>query len=205
MQKLIDNKIKDVYNKIAEGFYHLRQQPITPELEKLAEKWKPGLLLDVGCGMGNSTLPFAKKHFTCFGADIAQNQIRFAKKYFEKHRTEACFCISEMQSLPFSSGNFDYVASAAVLHHLDSQEKRLKCLGEMKRVLKPDGQIFVSVWRKNSEDAYISWTTKGKKYKRYYHFFGEDELKNLFIESGFRKIKVFEDEKKKNICVLAFK
>ena len=200
-----DKKIKEVYNKIAEGFYNLRQQPITHELEKLTEKWKPGLLLDIGCGIGNSTLPFAKKGFQCIGTDIAQKQIKSAKKYFEKHKTEAHFLVSEMQNLPFISGKFDYVISAAALHHLDSEEKRLICLDEMKRVLKKNGQIFLTVWKRAAEDQYVSWTSKGKKYPRYYHFFQEAELKFFFEKVGFRKIKIFKDQKEKNICVLAFK
>ncbi len=205
MPKPNDKKIKEVYNKIAEGFFNLRQKPITPELEKLAQRWKPGLLLDIGCGIGNSTLPFSKKGFSCIGTDIAQNNLKFAKKYFEKHKAKGSFCVSEMQSLPFESGRFDYVISAAAFHHLDSEEKRLKFLEEIRRVLKHKGKVFISVWLKQSEDAYISWTNKGKKYLRYYHFFEKTELNNLFEKSGFKKIQVFEDERGKNICVLAFK
>ena len=89
-----NDKIKDIYNKIAEGFYNLRQQPITTELKKKTEQWNPGLVLDVGCGPGNSTLPFAEK-FNCIGTDIAQNQIKFAKKYFEEKWSNFPNCLEK--------------------------------------------------------------------------------------------------------------
>ncbi len=207
MPKPTDKNIMEVYNKIAEGFYNLRQQPITPEIKKLAEEWKPGLLLDVGCGIGNSTLPFAKMGFECFGIDISPEIIRLAKKYSEKHRVEVGFKVGDILSIQFLENKFDYVISVAVFHHLDSEEKRLKALSEMKRVLKKEGKMFITVWFKETKrkDKNIPWTSKGVKYQRYYHFFDREELEELFEKAGFRKIKVFEDEKRKNLCVLAEK
>ena len=206
MPKPSDKKIKEVYDSIAEGFYNLRQQPITPELKILAEKWKPGKLLDIGCGIGNSTVPFAKKSFQCVGLDISEEMIKFAKKYSEKHRVAIDFKVGDILSLPLSE-RFYYVISIAVLHHLDSEEKRLKALEETRRVLKPGGKIFLTVWYKENikKDAYISWTRKGTKYQRYYHFFSEQELKDLFKKSGFREVRVFLDSKAKNICISANK
>ena len=207
MPKPSDKKIKEVYDSIAEGFYNLRQQPITPELKILAEKWKPGLLLDIGCGIGNSTLPFAKRGFQCVGLDISEEMIKLAKKYSEKHKVEIDFKVGNMLFLPFSE-KFNYVISIAVLHHLDSEEKRLKALEETRRVLKPGGETFLTVWhaeKTENKDQYISWTRNGTKYQRYYHFFSEQELADLFKKSGFREVIVFLDSKAKNICISANK
>ncbi len=205
MPKPTDKNIKEVYNKIAEGFYNLRQQPITPEIKKLAEEWEPGKLLDIGCGIGNSTLPFAKAGFDCVGIDISPEMIKLAKKFSEKHKVKISLREGDILSIPFQANRFDYVISIAVLHHLDSEEKRLKALEEIKRVLKKKGKVFLTVWNKETKqkDTYIPWTSKGVKYQRYYHFFDVDELKSLLESSGFKKIKIFLDERKKNICVLA--
>ncbi len=207
MPKPTDKKIKEVYNKIAEGFYNLRQQPITPEVKRLAEKWKKGKLLDVGCGIGNSILPFAKNGFECFGVDISTEMIRLAKRFSEKHGMKINLKEGDILSIDFQKNKFDYVISIAVLHHLDSEEKRLKALKEIKRVLKKGGNIFLTVWNKKTKqnDAYMPWTSKGVKYERYYHFFGKRELKDLLEKSGFREIRIFEDQTKKNICVLVEK
>ncbi|HLD57474.1 MAG TPA: class I SAM-dependent methyltransferase [archaeon] len=205
MPKPNDKNIKEVYNKIAEGFYHLRQQPITPEIKKLAEEWKPGKLLDVGCGIGNSTLPFAKAGFECVGVDISPKMVELAKRYSEKHKAKINFKKGNILDIPLPANRFDYVISIAALHHLDSEEKRLSALEEIKRVLKKKGKVFLTVWNKktNQRDAYVPWTSKSVKHQRYYHFFNVDELKGLLEKSGFKKVKVFLDGRKKNICALA--
>ena len=207
MPKPNDKSIKEVYNKIAEGFYNLRQQPITPEIKKLAEEWKPGKLLDVGCGIGNSLLPFEKMGFECTGVDVSPKMAELAEKFREKNRLKYEVRIGSILSLPFDETSFDCAISVAVLHHLDSEEKRLKALAEIKGVLKERGRIFLTVWNKKTKqkDAYIPWTSKKIKYNRYYHFFDKEELKKLFEAVGFKKIKVFLDEKEKNICALASK
>ncbi len=205
MPKPTDKNIKEVYNSIAEGFYNLRQHPITPEVTKLSETWKPGKLLDIGCGIGNSILPFSRKGFECTGIDISSKMIGQAGRYRTKNNADFDFQVSSVLNLPFKESSFDYIIAIAVLHHLDSEEKRLKALEETKRILKPKGKIFLTVWNKENpskKDAYIPWISKGKKYGRYYHFFEKEELDNLLQKAGFKKIKIFEDEKKKNLCVL---
>ena len=143
--------------------------------------------------------------------------IKLGKKFSEKHGVKINFMAGNILSIPFEENKFDYVVSAAVLHHLDSGKKRMKALEEMKRVLKNKGKLFLTVWNKPkkedslhadnnfkiSKDSYIHWTRKGVKYQRYYHFFLEEELKELLQKVGFKRIKVFLDEGKKNICVLA--
>lgn len=205
MAKLTDREIKETYNQIAEGFYNLRQHPITEQVLKLSEEWKPGKILDVGCGIGNSILPFYKKGFDCLGADFSKNMVRQAKRYSEKNKIKSGLGIAAISNLPFKEKSLDYIISIAVLHHLDSEEKRLEALLEIKRILKSKGKLFLTVWNKQTKrkDAYIPWTSSGKTHKRYYHFFEKEELENLLQKAGFRKIEVFEDERKKNLCVLA--
>ncbi len=103
-----DKNIRKVYDKIASGFYHTRQQPITPELEKLAEKWKPAKMLDIGCGPANSTLPFAKIGFSCNAIDISHNMIKLAKQYVKKHNMKIKFIAGNILKLPFKANEFDY-------------------------------------------------------------------------------------------------
>ncbi len=107
--------------------------------------------------------------------------------------------------MPFKEKSFDYIISIAVLHHLDSGEKRLSFLEEMRRVMKPKGEAFFTAWNKpdaKKKDVCIPWTRKEKEYKRYYHFFEKEELKQLLEKAGFERYKIFEDGKKKNLCVL---
>ncbi|MFH0836628.1 MAG: methyltransferase domain-containing protein [Candidatus Aenigmatarchaeota archaeon] len=210
-----DKDIKQVYDNIAESFYNMRQRnphPVGPHIRQLSKEWKPGLLLDVGCGIGTWMIPFIKNGFECIGIDISPKVIEFAKKYAKKHKTELKLKTANMLELPFDDDKFDYVISVAAIHHLDSRKKRVKALSEMKRVLKPDGKMFIAVWNKEQQrfsgskkDIYVPWKHEGKMHERYYHLFSNDELKGIVEKSGIKIEKIFVDNTGKNICLICKK
>lgn len=98
-------------------------------------------VLDFGCGVGNTithlrqALPAAMLH----GADLSGESIRLAT---EAHAQEAEFRIIENSRLPYEDGRFDIVMVACVFHHIPPME-RSHWMGEIRRVLKSGGRIFV--------------------------------------------------------------
>lgn len=54
--------------------------------------------------------------------------------------------ISDCLHLPYRSSVFDALICIAVIHHLSSEQRRLKALVEMARVLRPGGNMLVYVW-----------------------------------------------------------
>ena len=50
-------------------------------------------------------------------------------------------------TLPFEDKSFDKVYSSLVFHQLDSVTK-LKCLLEINRILKPEGELIIGDWGK---------------------------------------------------------
>ena len=94
----------------------------------------------------------------------------------------------------------DAILCIAVFHHLSNYENRLNALFEMKRLLKPNGKILLSVWSINQPSKtrrtfnnygnnIVLWDNNGKIYERYYYIFQIDELKNLFKKTGLTIIK----------------
>jgi len=76
--------VKDVFNQIAPSWYNFRHRSIFKrELEDLAERWGGGRLLNLGCAHGPDFLPF-KRDFELYGADIATEMLRLARKYSQK-------------------------------------------------------------------------------------------------------------------------
>lgn len=197
------DNIKKIYNAIAPGFYHMRQQPLTPELIKLAKTWKPGRLLDIGCGIGNSLMPFAKAGFDCAGLDISPIMLKYTKQYLNKHNIKAKLKTGNMTKLPFKKASFDYVICIAALHHLDSEKKRLIALKEIIRVLKKNVPFFLTVWNQpnmHGKDSYVPWNRQGRQYQRYYHFFSIKELETLMKKTGINA-RIYLDKSEKNICI----
>ena len=212
-----DKDVEKVYDSIAEGFYHLRRQPAVFDTEKYARAWKQGKLLDVGCGVATHSIVFAKYGFDCVGVDISKQQLFWAKKNMEKNGVNFPLVKSDCLKLPFKNNTFDYVISIAVVHHLDSEEKRLKSFREIWRVLKPNGVAFITAWNKTQprfffgkQDRYVSWNHRGTIYHRYYHLFTYNEMGNLAKMARFKVLKLFAEDSyrlpfkmfSKNVCAL---
>ncbi len=95
------------------------------------------------------------------------------------------------------------------MHCVETKTKRLKLLKEMKRVLKPEGKLFLQVWSKNhkrvknkGKGARIPWTVEEKKVERYYYIYDLDELKKEVEKVGLEILHIEEDE---NVNLLAKK
>ncbi|MEM2974630.1 MAG: methyltransferase domain-containing protein [Candidatus Micrarchaeia archaeon] len=183
---------REVWDKIATGWTNWRQKS-DPVAERLAAKWPPGKLLDIGCGNCRNLKPFVQMGFECHGVDFSPKMIDIAKQFCRKNSMKVNLQVADADSLPFKPSSFNYVLSIAILHHLETKEKRLKAVQEIKRVLKPGGKAFISVWNKlqwkfvfKPQDMFVPWQRKGIKYMRYYHFFHHWELLRLIKSTGLK-------------------
>jgi len=97
-------------------------------------------ILDLGCGLGESSVYFALKGAVVTAVDISPEMIRVVNQLAEKWDVEvdARTMIAEDMDLP--SGQYDFVFGNGILHHLD----RKKAYNEIFRVLKPGGRaVFI--------------------------------------------------------------
>ncbi len=213
-----DESVEKVYDSIAEGWYHLRQNGfVIFNPEHYAKLWTKGKILDIGCGIASYSIVFAKHGFDCVATDVSKQMLFWAKKNLEKNKVDFPLIKANCLDLPFRDNTFDYVLSVAVFHHMDSEEKRVKAFKEVFRVLKPNGTALITVWNKTQprfifgkKDRYVSWNHKSTTYHRYYHLFTYNEMGKLAERAGFNIVKLFaEDSYKlpfkmfsKNVCAL---
>jgi len=99
--------------------------------------------LDVGCGTGAFTTLIVK---TCKPARVAAvdpgaAQIEFARRQPVAKRAD--FRVADAQTLPFSDGTFDVVASALVINFIPD---RVRAVAQMRRVTRPYGTVGGYVW-----------------------------------------------------------
>ena len=100
-----------------------------------------GKVLDVATGSGDfiDTLMKALKNYDCFvGIDISKKDLESAEKRFGERPVR----LMEMnaESLEFDDNFFDTVSMSNSLHHLVSIDK---VLAEMRRVVKPGGNLII--------------------------------------------------------------
>lgn len=183
MEKEIRNK--QVYNIIASEFSNSRINRWFWIDDFLKQFNKESTILDIGCGNGrNMTFP----NLNFIGVDNCSNFIKICK---DRH-LNALNC--DMCNIPLPEHMFDGIISIASFHHLCNLERRKLSLLEMKRMLKNNGKILLSIWsidqshnRKlnfNYGDNYIPWKNKDGSIKenRYYYIFKLEEIKLLIQE-----------------------
>lgn len=101
-------------------------------------------VLDVGCGTGEFERLVLADHpmQKITGIDISEKMLAIAKQKCHAY-PNVSFQIARASALPFASDSFDVVVSANSFHYFDNPNT---ALGEMRRVLKPDGIVVILDW-----------------------------------------------------------
>jgi len=209
--------IKDVFNQIAPGWYNFRHRSIfRRELEALAARWGKGRLLNLGCDHGPDFTPF-KPDFELYGVDVSTEMLSFARKYAQKYEFRVNLALADVRSLPYRDNTFDHAISVATYHHVKGKTEKLAALRELRRVLKPGSEAFITVWNRwqprfwfKGREIAVPWRTREKVLYRYYYLFTYFELEKLAEETGFEVIKSFPERSyrfpikyfSRNICLL---
>lgn len=200
---------KKVWNSLSKQWNNFRRNPFPKRISYLSKNWKRKKIVDIGCGNGRNLIPFAKKGFNCEGVDFSKDMVKFAKSRFKKLGLKCNFHVLNMNKLPFKDHNFDYIICVASFHHLD-KKNQTKTLEEFKRILKPGGKIYITVWNKwqsrflfEKKEVFIPWKVKDKIYQRYYYLFNYFEFKSLL--SKYFKIEHSEGIFEKNIELIVKK
>jgi tRNA (uracil-5-)-methyltransferase TRM9 len=182
---------KEVWNKIAPEWDRFRTKPFPETVLTLANKWKPGKILDLGCGNARNLTPFSEKEFECYGIDFSEDMIELAKK-----RLKAEFKVGDILKIPYEDNYFDYIICVAAFHHVKKEDQK-KGLQEIRRVLKPGGKLYLTCWNKwqkrflfSEKEAKIPWKIKDKTYYRYNYLFNYFELRRLVKKAEFNIEKI---------------
>lgn len=103
-------------------------------------------ILDVGCGIGGSTLYLAKKfNAQATGITLSPAQAARATQRAQEFNLEETvrFQVADAQNMPFEDNNFDLVWSLESGEHMADKSKFLR---ECYRVLKPGGTLILVTW-----------------------------------------------------------
>ncbi|MDP2744813.1 MAG: class I SAM-dependent methyltransferase [Dehalococcoidia bacterium] len=209
-----------VFDHIAESWYGRRHWPLLRrELEEMARRWKKGRLLNVGCAHGPDFPPF-REGFDLWGVDISGKMLRLARKYSGKFGFIANLVLADARSLPFHDGTFDRAIAVASYHHIEGQQERRQAFEELRRVLKPGGEAFLTVWNRwqprfwlKPKELMVPWRTKGEVFHRYYYLYSASELRKALTAAGFEVVSIAPEKAytfplkvfSRNICALVRK
>lgn len=116
----------------------------------LAERWTSlgfNKFLDIGCGLGRHSVYMAENGFNVTALDLSEYGVCHLKKWADEKCLNINTVVSDILKLPFEDNSFDCIMAYNVIYHTDG-EGFVQIVNEIKRVLKPKGEFFVTLLSK---------------------------------------------------------
>ena len=98
------------------------------------------VVLDLACGTGDLTKALSNKGCHVTGLDISSEMMAIGREKCRYLSPKPNFVFGSAEQIPFPDATFDAVTIAFGLRNFDH---RARCLAEIRRVLKPGGQLAV--------------------------------------------------------------
>jgi len=135
-------------------------------------------LLDAGCGTGHFSQQAVKKGARVTSMDIGENLL---EKVSEKCNSERV--VGSVLDMQFEDNYFDFIISSEVIEHTNAP---YKAIGELYRVLKPNGILALTVpnqfWKWS---CVLANTLKIRPYEGIENWVGYSGLKRELEAAGF--------------------
>lgn len=163
-----------------------------------------GLVLDAGTGPGRIPVLLCqmRPQWQIIAIDLAQNMLQIASQHIQQAGLQQQIRLElvNTKNLPYQDQQFDLVISNSLVHHLSDP---LPFFSELKRVLKPNGGIFIrDLLRPTNElqmDILVN-TLEADSNSHQKKLFRDslhaaltlDELNQFISQVGLEKVKVYQ-------------
>jgi ubiquinone/menaquinone biosynthesis C-methylase UbiE len=186
--------LHEIYNRTAKHFNKTRHS-IWTSTQSFVESLPSGSYVgDIGCGNGKNMM---------IRDDIKSKGCDFSEELVKICLDKGLDCVTgNVMDVPFKDNEFDHTMCVAVIHHLPTDEERIKAIKELIRITKNGGKIFIQVWaninknKSDEQDRLVRWEldkrynfgNNTETFMRYYHFFNQGELDDISMKAGNVKI-----------------
>lgn len=104
----------------------------------------PEAILDAGAGAGRNLHWFAQNGFEVYGIDRDPAAVETLRQNYPGLPDDR-FRVAPVEQMPFDDGFFHHIICCAVLHFAESPDHFRQLFGELIRVLRPGGSLFIRV------------------------------------------------------------
>ncbi len=133
------------------------------------------IILDAGCGTGSNII-FFNQFGTTYGIDISPIATKFCQIRGIKN-----VVTGDVSKLPYKNNFFDIVSCMDVLEHIENEEKVIK---EIFRVLKPGGELLLTV------PALPFLFSKHDNAQGHFRRYNRKYLRKMLLLSGFEEERI---------------
>jgi ubiquinone biosynthesis O-methyltransferase len=156
-------------------------------LNHFTEGLKNKKMLEIGCGMGGLSVILAKKGCDITALDFNLDYLEITKLRASRYNLNLNLINSTAENLPFNDKSFDIILCYDVLEHTKDPYKVIK---EISRVLKPEGQVYITIINK--------YGIKDVHYKLYLVNWMPKRIADFYIKLRNRKKdnKILKDSQK---------
>ena len=151
------------------------------EFQTLIEKCTTPIL-DIGCGGGNDTLFFIQKGKKVISCDQSPNAIANIMNNFPEVQETRCF--NFLDGFDFDDNSFEIICADLCLHYFRMDDTQ-NILRELKRILVPEGHIFVRV---NSVRDVLHGAGQGEEVEKHLNKTEEGMIKRFFDKEDIESI-----------------
>lgn len=166
-------------------------------LKKQHQGFRPAKILDMGCSVGHSTLPYvdAYPEAEVHAIDVAAPMLRYAHARAEALGRRVRFSQQNAESTNFPDESFDLIVSHILLHETSAKAVR-KIMRECHRLLSKGAMaIHAEVPQYAGMDPYDAFMLDWDTYNNNEPFWGylhDMDLRQLAVESGFDETAVVQ-------------
>jgi ubiquinone/menaquinone biosynthesis C-methylase UbiE len=148
-----------------------------------------GLILDAGTGTARIPILICQQspQLQIIASDLSKNMLLIGAKNVEQAglQKKISLDLADSKQLPYQDGQFDMVISNSIVHHLPDP---LPFFQEVKRVLKPNGAIFIRDLIRPNDEATMNALVESIGTKSEY----DDRQNMLFRDSLHAALRVDE-------------
>ncbi|MBY9001842.1 MAG: methyltransferase domain-containing protein [Candidatus Heimdallarchaeota archaeon] len=216
-----DEELVEAYKKISTRYEKVKRKPwkdfqtYMDKVSSLHPLPSSGILVDVGAGNSRNLLRFAETELDLIALDLSfdllSNSIDLPpSNHFRVN--------NDMKYLSIKNNVACMILSIATIHHLRKKSETVLSLKQLSSILKDDGYIVLSCWRRWKSDTrrkmivdlflspfkklknlhwrhgdlYLHWFDENKKIiaERYYHLFTKRELVSSINKANLRILDI---------------
>lgn len=154
---------------------------------------------DAACGFGAYGAMLTANGFSVSLFDIADSSVELAKTLFQLEGISANdWRVCDICQISYPNEAFDAVVAHAVIDHLSTERART-ALGELTRITKPDGLVYLSFDPLEEDDLLEPHDihpdgsflyTEGERNGLLFHYYSENEIRHLL--DGYETIYLNE-------------